>query len=74
MTLLQGRIGQTYYVKGISLKHDVEIRLQALGLTLGTKIIVLNNKRNGSVIFRVRGTRLAIGNEIAKAIAIGEEE
>lgn len=74
MTVLDGKKGSSYYVKEMNLLHQVEIRLQALGLTIGTKITILNNKRNGAVIFKVRGTRLAVGKEIAEAIQIGGDE
>lgn len=74
MTVLDGKKGSSYYVKEMNLLHQVEIRLQALGLTIGTKITILNNKRNGAVIFKVRGTRLAVGKEIAQAIQIGGDE
>lgn len=72
MTLLEGIIGTTYVVDQLSLPHEVEIRLQALGLTNGTKVSVLNNKKSGSVIFKVRGTRLAVGKQIANAIWVKE--
>lgn len=72
MSLLDGKRGGTYIVKEISLERVIERRLGAMGLTHGTKITVLNNKRSGSVIFKVRGTRLAVGRKIAGAIQIGE--
>lgn len=74
MTVLQGKIGETYVVEELSLAHESGMRLQALGLTAGTKLTILNNKRSGAVIFKVRGTRLAVGKEIASAIAIKEEQ
>lgn len=70
MTLCEGKINQSYIVSSISLENAAQIRLKALGLTDGTSITVLNNKRGGSVIFSVRGTRLAVGKQIAKAIEI----
>lgn len=73
MTVLDGKKGKSYYVEEMNLLHQVEIRLQALGLTSGTKLTILNNKRNGAVIFKVRGTRLAVGKEIAEAISIRED-
>lgn len=72
MTLLEGKIGESYEVKNLTLSGMTQIRLEALGLTRGTKIKVLNNKRSGSVIFMVRGTRLAIGKRIAASIIIEE--
>lgn len=73
MSLLEGKIGASYMVKGLELKGPIERRLQALGLTWGTRILVLNNKKSGSVIFKVRGTRLAVGRKIAGAILVEEE-
>ena len=70
MNLLQAEIGKVYQVKSLSLERAVEGRLQALGLTEGTKIKILNHKRGGSIIFNVRGTRLAVGKQIAEAIVL----
>lgn len=70
MTLCEGKINQSYIVQSISLENATQIRLKALGLTDGTSVIILNSKRGGSVIFSVRGTRLAVGKQIANAIEI----
>ena len=50
----------------------VERRLEALGLTTGTQITVLNKKQNGALIVKVRGTRFALGQHIAAGIQIEE--
>lgn len=71
--LCTAAIGGTYEVCGIELPRATQMRLTALGLTAGTKIRVLNNKRSGSVIFHVRGTRLAVGREIAEHIYVGRK-
>lgn len=70
MNLLNGAMGSEYIVRNINVDENVGRRLQALGLTNGTKIKILNNKKSGSVIFKVRGTRLAIGKKIAEGILI----
>lgn len=70
MTLLNGIIGEEYKVNNINVDDNVSRRLQALGLTPGTTVKVLNNKKSGSVIFKVRGTRLAIGRKIAEGISV----
>ena len=72
MTLLEGRIGESYKVEVLDLSGMTKIRLEALGLTQGTTVKVLNNKKSGSVIFMVRGTRLAIGKRIAASIVLKE--
>lgn len=63
-------IGGVYQVCEMQLPRATKMRLTALGLTAGTQIRVLNNKRSGSVIFSVRGTRLAVGKKIAEHIYI----
>lgn len=70
MTLDQGKVGMTYLVEELSLPTKMEKRLQALGMTKGTKIAVLNNKNAGTLIIKVRGTRLAIGKGISSRIQV----
>lgn len=72
MFLVSGKIGNSYLVENISLDRDISRRLQALGVTKGTKINILNNKKSGSVIFSVRGSRLAVGRQIASGIEVKE--
>lgn len=72
MTLKDGQIGQNYIVKELKLEQSTRRRLEALGLIGGTKIQLLNRNIDGAVVFKVRGTRLAIGNKIAEAIYIEE--
>ena len=72
MTVREGKKGYSYLVQNMNLENQVAYRLQALGLTEGTTLTILNNKRRGAVIFKVRGTRLAVGREIAGAIEIQE--
>ena len=72
MTLAEGKANRRYIVCNSNLNQATEVRLKALGLTDGTSIEVLNNKRGGSVIFHVRGTRLAVGRKIAELIEVKE--
>lgn len=74
MSLLDGIIGKEYIVINIKVDENVSRRLRALGLTSGTKVKIINNKKSGSVIFKVRGTRLAIGKKIAQGILVSGEE
>lgn len=74
MTLGDGTVGNSYHVKGFELPRQQEIRLAALGLTVGTSITVLNKKAHGAVIFNVRGTRLAVGKKMADLIQITDEK
>lgn len=70
MTLADGKVGHSYYVESTQLDKTIERRLEALGLTDGTRVELLNRKRNGTSIFNVRGTRLAVGREIASGITV----
>ncbi len=72
MTLNNANMNQSYYVESVQLNAATQNRLKALGMTDGTTIKVLNNKRSGSVIFNVRGTRLAVGKKIAEFIFVKE--
>lgn len=72
MTLSQGRVGQFYFVRDLNLEKAAKQRLEALGLINGTKVELLNQNSNGAIVFKVRGTRLAIGKKIADAIFIEE--
>lgn len=72
MTLNNAKVGTSYTVENIDLKIDIKRHLEAIGMILNTTIEVLNKKRNGAVIFKVRGTRLAVGKNISQNITIKE--
>ena len=61
MKLNEGTIGRTYLVKGVVVDDTITRRLEALGVNEETPVTILNKKGSGSVIFKVRGTRLAVG-------------
>ena len=64
MTLREMKINGTCLASGINLRHDTARRLGMLGLTMGTP------KRSGAVIVKLRGTRFALGKEIADGIDV----
>ena len=72
MTLYEAIPGTFYVVESMELNEKVGRRLEALGLIHGTKLEVLNRKKNGTMIFKARGTRLAIGKEISAGIFVKE--
>lgn len=72
MTMKHAKVGNTYTVFSINLDRNISRRLEALGLTKGTNIKILNHNRIGSVILMVRGSRLALGSKIAENIDIKE--
>ncbi len=66
------KIGAVYTVNSLNLDKATTRRLEALGLTRGTDIKLLNRNREGSVILMVRGSRLALGRKIAETIHMRE--
>jgi len=72
MTLYEGNNHQDLQVIGLRLQEAVMRRLSSLGILEGTRVSILNKKKNGAVIIKVRGARWAIGREIAKGIDVEE--
>ncbi len=73
MRLKEGKDNCTYIVESIDIELNLERRLEALGLTPGSRITILNNDKKGAVTVRFRGTRFAIGKRIADHIIVEEE-
>ena len=72
LNVLEAIKGKTYIVTKIKLQGDIERRLEMLGMTDKVKLSILNKKSEGAVILKIRGTRFAVGKEIAQAIEIEE--
>lgn len=72
MKLHEGEIGKTYIVYSVMVKDTITRRLEALGVTELTPITLMNKKGSGTVIIKVRGTRLALGRKISEGIEIRE--
>ncbi len=72
MLLKDAQVGHTYVVEQISLPFQLERRLEALGMTRGTPVSVLNRKGKGILIIKLRGTRFALGYNITKNITVKE--
>lgn len=70
MNLKQGKNGCTYRVLKIDIELALERRLEALGLTEGSFVTVLNNNKHGALTVKFRGTRFALGKRIADHIFI----
>lgn len=70
MTLLETKKGESYKVLDVHEEENVARRLEALGILEGTRIEVLNQKKAGATIIKVRGTRWALGEDIAKGIEV----
>ncbi len=74
MTLYEAKKGARYCVSGLYVEPQITRRLQALGLNDGTIVDVLNRKKRGALIIKVRGTRLALGKHISSNIEVRETE
>ncbi|RKJ41748.1 ferrous iron transport protein A [Acutalibacter sp. 1XD8-33] len=73
MNLLEGSPGSVYRVDGLNLPLELARRLEALGLFPGSQVTILRKKRRGAMIITVRGTRFALGMDIAEHIAVRGE-
>ena len=61
MRLKEGKNNHTYVVEKIQIELNLERRLEALGLTEGSKITILNNDKKGAMTVKSaeHGLRLA---------------
>ena len=73
MKLMDIKIGESCRVSDIDLPFETKRRLEALGMTQGTGVSVLNRKGKGILIIKLRGTRFAIGENISKNIDVRKE-
>lgn len=74
MTLFEAKMEKKYRICGLFAEEEITRRLEALGLNDGTLIHVLTRKKNGALIVKVRGTRLALGKHISSGVEVTEEE
>lgn len=72
MTLSDGIIGVEYRVEALNMEVKTMRRLESMGINEKTPVKILNKKNSGVIIIMVRGTRLAIGKDIAGGIKIYE--
>ena len=70
--LHEGQIGSVYQVENVVVDERLTRRLEALGVNEGTFVTVMNKKGGGTLIIKVRGTRLALGRRIADGIQVRE--
>ena len=67
-------IGGECVVESMDLPFELERRVEALGMTAGTGVSVLNRKGKGIMIIKLRGTRFALGYNITRNIEVREAE
>ena len=70
--LCEGIVGGVYKIVKIDLETNVKRRFEILGLTHNSKVTVLNSKKSGTKIIKVRGTRFAVGSDFACNIYVEE--
>lgn len=70
--LSEGKTNEEYIIEKIENDDIIKKRLQVLGILKGTKVKILNKRVNGSIIIKVRGTRLGIDKQISNSIFVGE--
>lgn len=70
MTLFEAQTGKSYTIRGVYVEPTITRRLQALGMNEGTRIYVLNRKKKGALIIKVKGTRLALGKHLSNSIEV----
>lgn len=72
MKLYEGQKGSTLQVIHMDLPLQTERRLEVLGMLEGTRITVVNRKKKGAMIIKIRGTRFAVGQKITERIEVEE--
>lgn len=70
MKLYEGEIGKSYVVRSVKVEEAITRRLEALGVNEKTPLMVLNKKKSGTMIIKIRGTRLALGQRITGGIEV----
>lgn len=72
MTLAEGNIDEKYVVEQVNLPITLEKRIESLGMTIGSKVTLLQQKRNKTSVILIRGTKFAIGRDVASNIYVRE--
>ena len=72
MKLYEGQKGSTLRVVHMELPVQTERRLEVLGMLEGTRITVVNRKKKGAMIIKIRGTRFAMGQSITERVEVEE--
>lgn len=70
--LLFAKAGKTYKIEKIIDSGSVARRLQDLGFTFGTEIVVDSITKNG-VVVKIKDTKLALGSDLISKIYISEQ-
>ena len=69
MPLIFAEIGQTYIIKRMGGSAEVKNHLENLGFNVGGKVSVVS-KLGGNLIVKVKESRVAVSDELARKIII----
>ncbi len=72
MRLSEAKRNHQYIIIQINTDETMKLRLRGLGLAPDTRLQLLFRKRCGTVIVWARGTRLALGGNLAKKVMVEE--
>jgi ferrous iron transport protein A len=72
-SLARVEAGETVTVAAVKVGWGMQRRLADLGLTPGTEIKMINSGRDGPVVLEIRGSRLALGQDVAAKIIVRPE-
>lgn len=72
MTLADGKIDIDYIVEKVHLPVSLEKRMESLGMTIGSKVTLLHQKRNKTSVILIRGTKFAVGRDVTSNIYVRE--
>lgn len=70
MKLIDGEKNHSYILNGIKLDSAVKRRLEVLGMTVGTKLDILEKKGQRAIIIKCRSSRFAIGGHFAAGMEV----
>ena len=70
LTLAQMEPKSVGIVCSIEAEMKIVARLSGLGVTVGSRITVLDNRKRGPLLIKVRNTKIAFGRKDAEKIII----
>lgn len=62
--------GSTAIVTSLPNTRALASQLVSMGFTLGAEVTMIDNRRRGPVLVQVRGTRVALGRNQARVVAV----
>ena len=72
MKLCQCQAGRRYVITDIRLSEPLKRRLEELGIKRNAEVFVQSRKNSGTLIIKVRESRLALGHLIGEGIETAE--